>query len=170
MASLFRMARSTDTGFTDEELIASQNTPINKIDEGVYIGNEEARRLVAEYNIGYVIRLTTEVEMAETRIDLPTGVKERIFFIVDDRSRLIEPIIRVCIDLIDEHLGTGAGVLVHCQAGISRSASVVIGLIMKSKKMKALDALKYVENRRPCVQPNPGFWRELTELTFDDEE
>jgi hypothetical protein len=48
-------------------------------------------------------------------------------------------------------------VLVHCQAGISRSASVVIGYCMWKDEMSADAATAAVQRARPSVWPNAGF-------------
>ena len=56
-------------------------------------------------------------------------------------------------NFIDKNINT-VNVLVHCMAGVSRSASFVIGYIMKHKKMDYLTAKKYVIQRRNQVSPN----------------
>lgn len=51
--------------------------------------------------------------------------------------------------------------LVHCQFGISRSATIVIAFIMNKYRMTYQDALEYVKKERPVVQPNKGFEKQL---------
>jgi hypothetical protein len=46
---------------------------------------------------------------------------------------------------------------VHCQAGVSRSASVVIGYCMWKDEMSADAATAAVQRARPAVWPNAGF-------------
>ena len=52
-------------------------------------------------------------------------------------------------------------ILVHCAAGASRSATIVIAYIMWNKKMKYGDAFDFVRNKRLTVFPNPGFTDQL---------
>ena len=52
-------------------------------------------------------------------------------------------------------------ILVHCAAGASRSASVVIAYIMYIKKMSYKDALEFVRSKRFVVSPNFGFIDQL---------
>ena len=52
-------------------------------------------------------------------------------------------------------------VLVHCAAGMSRSATFVIAYIMWSKKMSYKEALEFVMDRRYGAFPNPGFRDQL---------
>jgi protein-tyrosine phosphatase len=59
-------------------------------------------------------------------------------------------------------LATG-GVLVHCAAGISRSASFVIAYLMYSEKLAFKEAAAAVKEVRPVICPNPGFVLQLKE-------
>ena len=52
-------------------------------------------------------------------------------------------------------------VLVHCNAGISRSTSIVIGYLMLREGLSFEEALGQVKHARPSVCPNAGFYRQL---------
>ena len=52
-------------------------------------------------------------------------------------------------------------ILVHCMAGASRSATIVIAYLMWIQKMKFDDALNFVKSKRPIVDPNEGFREQL---------
>ena len=51
----------------------------------------------------------------------------------------------------------GGGVLVHCFAGVSRSATCVIAYLMQEKEMSFEQAFSYASKRRPVIFPNMGF-------------
>ena len=151
---------STDTGFTDEELEESLNTAINQIEKHVYLGNLESReeKYLKLYQIKRIIRLVTLSEEKET----DSGIQEVLTFHIPDlASSSIIGIIKECIPIIEKSVQAGENILIHCQGGVSRSATIVIGYIIHSKKISAEEALKYVESKRPCVWPNAGFWKEL---------
>ncbi|KAM5536132.1 hypothetical protein V8D89_010231 [Ganoderma adspersum] len=65
------------------------------------------------------------------------------------------------IAFIQAELDKGWGVLVHCQAGMSRSVAIVTAYLMVTQALDAEDALEVVRKARPDVQPNEGFMRQL---------
>lgn len=52
-------------------------------------------------------------------------------------------------------------VLVHCAAGVSRSASLCLAYLMKYHRVCLAEAYAWVKSRRPIIRPNGGFWRQL---------
>ncbi len=55
-------------------------------------------------------------------------------------------------------------VLVHCYAGVSRSASVVIGYLMWKRGWGFQRAYDHVRKARPCISPNYGFKMQLQQF------
>ena len=52
-------------------------------------------------------------------------------------------------------------ILVHCMAGVSRSATIVIAYLMWTQHLKYKEALHKVKEKRPYVGPNEGFEKQL---------
>ncbi|XP_030370967.1 dual specificity protein phosphatase 18 [Scaptodrosophila lebanonensis] len=67
-------------------------------------------------------------------------------------------------DLIEEVRRTGGSSLVHCVAGVSRSASLCLAYLMKHGGMSLRDAYTHVKSIRPQVRPNSGFFQQLREF------
>ncbi|CAD8167551.1 unnamed protein product [Paramecium octaurelia] len=67
---------------------------------------------------------------------------------------------------IQENLNKG-NLLVHCMAGVSRSAAIVIAYVMWSQKMTFQNALLFVTQRREQVYPNKGFRQQL--MQYEEE-
>mmetsp|Transcript_4020 Transcript_4020/g.13490 ORF Transcript_4020/g.13490 Transcript_4020/m.13490 type:complete len:247 (-) Transcript_4020:106-846(-) len=67
-----------------------------------------------------------------------------------------------CAFIEDARVNNGR-VLVHCRAGMSRSATIVIGYIMITKRWDLKRSLHYVDSCR-FVQPNSGFMDFLINL------
>merc|ERR1719203_593344 len=57
--------------------------------------------------------------------------------------------------------GVPSRVFVHCMAGRSRSATVVIAYLMQAQRWSLRQALDHVKVRRPIVFPNVGFLQQL---------
>jgi protein-tyrosine phosphatase len=68
------------------------------------------------------------------------------------------------IRLMDSYISEGKQVLVNCYAGVSRSATIVIGYLMYKNKMNVQDALSFVRQKRPIINPNYGFVCQLYNL------
>ncbi|XP_069064654.1 serine/threonine/tyrosine-interacting protein isoform X2 [Pleurodeles waltl] len=88
------------------------------------------------------------------------------YLVLDIADNPVENIIRffsVTKEFVDGSLQTGGKVLVHGNAGISRSAALVIAYIMETFGVKYRDAFTYVQERRFCINPNAGFVHQLQE-------
>ena len=57
----------------------------------------------------------------------------------------------------------GEKTLVHCNAGISRSGSVVVEFIRRSVPLSLVDAYAAAMGARPIVRPNSNFLKQLAE-------
>ncbi|CAJ0927234.1 unnamed protein product, partial [Mesorhabditis belari] len=57
----------------------------------------------------------------------------------------------------------GGKTLVHCMAGVSRSATLCMVYLMKHEKMTLRQAYNHVRSRRPVVRPNVGFWKQMVD-------
>lgn len=56
----------------------------------------------------------------------------------------------------DELLDAKHVLLIHCAAGISRSSTVTIGVLMKREQKSWDEAESFVRARRPMIFPNPA--------------
>ena len=66
----------------------------------------------------------------------------------------------------NEHANNGRPIVVNCAQGKSRSGTFAVALLMHNRDMSAQAALELIQSRRPLVQPNPGFLRQLA--AFED--
>ncbi|ORE05904.1 DSPc-domain-containing protein [Rhizopus microsporus var. microsporus] len=68
------------------------------------------------------------------------------------------------IDIIDRSRSVNQNILVHCQCGVSRSATVIIAYIIKTLKLPMQDAYNHVKNLSPAVNPNLSLLFQLREF------
>lgn len=64
-------------------------------------------------------------------------------------------------EFIEDARKTGTAVLIHCQAGMSRSVTVAAAYMMKKGTIGVEQALTMIKTRRPGVAPNDGFLAQL---------
>ena len=69
-----------------------------------------------------------------------------------------------CIAFINKHRKQGISVYVHCAAGVSRSATIVIAYLMKEYKLGYESAFRKLKLCRPIIDPNNGFRKQLKEF------
>ncbi|XP_076348657.1 dual specificity protein phosphatase 19-like isoform X4 [Tachypleus tridentatus] len=124
----------------------------------LFIGSQDVAQdlnLLHQMNVTHILNIATgvpnmfEEEFIYKRIsilDLPEA-NIRIFF-------------EGCFQFIDDGLQEG-GVLVHCNAGVSRSATIIIGYLMNREKLCLDEALDKVKSVRPFIKPNVGFMEQL---------
>ncbi|RIA96917.1 hypothetical protein C1645_687428, partial [Glomus cerebriforme] len=65
---------------------------------------------------------------------------------------------------IDEARSAGRNILVHCQCGVSRSASLIISYVMKVNRMTLNQAYEFVKDRSPYISPNMSLVYQLVEF------
>lgn len=90
------------------------------------------------------------------RLSINDSIESPISKITDAACEIID-------GAIASKQGTGR-ILVHCQAGISRSPMVVTAYLMKRKGMTLKAALGQIIHVRPQIRPNAGFLQQLKEM------
>ncbi|KAF7641754.1 hypothetical protein LDENG_00272910 [Lucifuga dentata] len=74
------------------------------------------------------------------------------------------PWIPQALHFIDTAVSSGASVLVHCAAGISRSPALAVAYVMYRLGMDLDHAYRFVKERRPSISPNFNFLGQLQHL------
>uniref|UniRef100_A0A8B9JVN7 Zgc:153044 n=1 Tax=Astyanax mexicanus TaxID=7994 RepID=A0A8B9JVN7_ASTMX len=81
--------------------------------------------------------------------------------VTDSPETQLEEHFDTVADRIDEVRAQCGRVLVHCCAGVSRSATLCLAFLVKHCGMSLIEAHGLVKSRRPIVRPNSGFWKQL---------
>ena len=126
---------------------------VNEIVPGLFLGDCTA----AERPPGSVRRIINMTQSA----GFHEGRLEYLHIDIDDTD--VAPILKF-VDranaFLDEGLRSSEHVLVHCQSGMSRSATLVIAFLM-SRGMSLADAYETTRSARPVILPNRGFFSAL---------
>lgn len=171
---LARTPRSDTT--TPETFGSTSPPPINKVTDRLYIGNHIAAkdpRYLTPNGITHIVNTTAEVANYHASstdggggkpagyhylrlglFDHPEQGKEDLIMVLEPSYRYISNVLRK----------PGTNVLVHCHAGISRSASIVIYYLMRSRGWGYDRALSYLRDIRPIVRPNDWYERQLRDV------
>ncbi|CAK9823135.1 Dual specificity protein phosphatase 19 [Anthophora retusa] len=70
--------------------------------------------------------------------------------------------VKKCVTTI--HKNRDENILVHCNAGVSRSSAIVISYLMALENIPYDDAYNKVKMIRNCIKPNEGFVKQLKAL------
>ncbi|XP_028847695.1 dual specificity protein phosphatase 18-like [Denticeps clupeoides] len=135
-----------------------------QVTEQLYIGS---RRLADDGAVLSHLQITCVINLTESTTKNPAPAVEYVHVPVSD-----SPLTRLSdhFDSVAEkihHVGEQGGrTLVHCNAGVSRSATVCLAYMMKFHSMSLIEAHKRVKACRPIIRPNSGFWKQLIEYEF----
>jgi protein-tyrosine phosphatase len=121
----------------------------------------------ASYGIKSIVNVTDVTDsVPNTFEDDPTYTYMKLK-IRDSPNENIYKCFDICSDFISREIEKGKSVLVHCVAGISRSATLVMAHIMKTRKLTVSKAYWIVKNKRWVIEPNMGFYNQLLEYEQD---
>lgn len=117
------------------------------------------KELLSSLSISAIINLAPDV--AENKFqDLSSSFTYLSLHVQDNAKTDISKYFEITKRFIDKYRKTG-GVLVHCAAGISRSATIVIAYIMKTLHLPFQNAFTFVQERHPIADPNLNFLIQL---------
>ncbi|XP_066581020.1 serine/threonine/tyrosine-interacting protein-like isoform X2 [Prorops nasuta] len=116
-----------------------------------------------DHGITHIICVRQNIEASFIRPNFPDKFKYLVLNIADNPTEnIIQHFQRVKI-FIDEALSSCGQVLVHGNAGISRSAALVLAYIMETYGLSQARAYTIVQQIRFCINPNEGFMAQLRE-------
>ncbi|RUS24772.1 protein-tyrosine phosphatase-like protein [Jimgerdemannia flammicorona] len=95
------------------------------------------------------------------RPSLPQQFSYKVINIGDVPTENILQYFNETYEFTDTALKSGGRVLIHCMAGISRSATIVTAYLMRSQSMPVKQALAHLKAVRNVINPNLGFFTQL---------
>ena len=144
-----------------KDLIASAPDPqVAEIIEGhLFLGSQDAALNLQELeakNVKFILNVAFGVSNAFPNLFTYKNVE-----ILDVEESDVSFHFEDCFQFINLAKKENKGVLVHCNAGISRSSTIVIAYIMKHLSLPFQEAHQMVKAKRERIKPNPGFVRQL---------
>eukprot|EP00931_Biecheleriopsis_adriatica_P115703 TRINITY_DN91468_c0_g1_i1.p1 TRINITY_DN91468_c0_g1~~TRINITY_DN91468_c0_g1_i1.p1 ORF type:complete len:801 (-),score=129.95 TRINITY_DN91468_c0_g1_i1:10-2412(-) len=86
------------------------------------------------------------------------------YYLKDANTEEISLLFYKTLEWIQEAIGKGGRVLVHCREGVSRSATMVIAYLMWRFQLSFEAAHEQIRQVRPICNPNTGFTCQLLQL------
>ena len=130
---------------------------MDEIENNLYLGNFTASENIQQLKDLGIKKVLSVIDIN----DFPDYKSEDIIHkkvdVSDFESQNIIQYFGECLNFIKGE----EKVLVHCMAGASRSATIVIAYVMWINKMKYEHVLNFVMLLRPIVYPNNGFREQL---------
>lgn len=140
---------------------------IKHIDANIYLSdwNQSVNKTeLQDKKIKHVINISGyDKTQKEQNLYRSLGIKSHWLHAIDKPSFDILPMIKKSKIILDGIPST-ENILIHCWAGVSRSATLVIARIMDKKNMDVDSAINFVRSKSCVINPNSGFLKTLRNL------
>lgn len=136
---------------------------MSKVLPQLYIGSIKEisdKKWIDKHNISHVVNCAIELDNY-----FPDDVNYLNLHLRDAADQTLYHVFEPAYKFIYDAISKGGTVMVHCYAGVSRSASIVIYFLMKSQKVGLQKALEQLKSVRPIINPNHGFMHQLLSVT-----
>lgn len=140
-------------------LIYFSDTNIDHIVDNLYLGDFRAAEdleVLKKYNITHIINCAAYIPEC-----FSSDIKYLSLEMSDDKYQDLTECIKKAAFFIDDATLNGGNVFIHCQQGVSRSASILISYIITKKGLSYDKALELVNSKRKVVKPNKYFKKQL---------
>ncbi|XP_060067093.1 dual specificity protein phosphatase 19-like [Ylistrum balloti] len=133
---------------------------VGEILPGLLLSSQDVacdQEVLHNYNVTHILNVATFVDE-----HFPKSFTYKSIKIDDHPDFPISKKFDEAFKFIDKGRGTDEGVvLVHCNAGVSRAATIVIAYVMSREGMTLQHAYSHVKDKRPAIRPNDGFQSQL---------
>ncbi|CAF4641012.1 unnamed protein product [Rotaria sp. Silwood2] len=155
------------TAFEQFLQFGSGKEPSVVLDEFLFLGNihhGSSLDILERFKIEHIINVS-ETDVSD---NFPQNRFDIVYIPIDDD---IQTNIKQHFDRTNELLHSyymkNERCLVHCAAGVSRSATIVLAYLMKYHHNTLKEAFHYLVEKRPQIWPNEGFMLQL--LRYENE-
>lgn len=137
----------------------SKELPDDIFENRVFLGSQVAasnREGLVSLQITSILVCGTGLQMSFQN-DPCLSIRYHLLPLEDSLDQNLIAYLPTAMKFIDETLAQGGKVLLHCQAGISRSAAVCIAFLMYNQGWDYNTSQSYVRNKRRIIHPNHHF-------------
>ena len=137
----------------------SPDEKLHQVVDGVYIGSQDAAHNLSglqECQITHVLNVATGIR--NVFLDQYKYFNVELLDVPETDVRCV---FERTNEFIRQAVAEHGRVLIHCNAGISRSSCIVLAYLLGVHRMAYEEAYKLVKAARPNIRPNDGFVRQL---------
>ena len=140
-----------------------ENHPASQVTAFMFLGNmKDAGDVAALSRLGvdHVLNVTTTPPGYTPQ----PGIVYKQLHAADNGYQNLRQYFDEAFDFIDAARRRGGAVLIHCQAGVSRSPTIAVAYLIKHWPMSMVEAYRFVKARRSIISPNLNFMGQLLEF------
>ncbi|KAH9424876.1 uncharacterized protein LOC113791273 [Dermatophagoides pteronyssinus] len=126
---------------------------------GAFGITKEHLELFQKYPVRCFINVTYELPLFQ-----PTECESFRVPVADDKDEDLSRYFDDVTDKIEQIHHRNQATIVHCMAGVSRSASFVIAYLIRYQRMSMKEAFEHAKRARSCINPNISFLGQLVEF------
>ena len=109
---------------------------------------------IKNHHVNVIVNCSTNIKFHTEILNLP-HIKTYRLSVKDDLSIIsimkMTKILQYISPILNKHLNLGHVILIHCRAGIQRSASVMAGLFMYRYNLTKWESIKIIRSKRLLV-------------------
>lgn len=147
---------------------APDQIPAIILDDFLYLGSQDSVTLenVQTYHLTDILSVGIPAPHSDiVYVDgQNSSVRNHFIECLDMPNTQLDVIIKQTNEIIERVSECNGRILVHCNAGVSRSASVCIAYLMLHRKLTFAAAFSHVKSKRECIRPNDGFFKQLQQM------
>ena len=163
----------TEASEEEQRLYSSYGTmSMAKIDSFLWLGSIKAVRWNVGHDLclrtrgqnifknGNIKRVLTVAVEANGKVYIPNNIIHKVVECEDDKSFPIITTFRECHEFIRQGECQSENTIVHCMAGYSRAATIIISWLMQKYSLPPITIIPLIKTRW-SIGPNPGFCAQL---------
>lgn len=161
------MSQDLFIGLDPKSMLLALREPISQIEPLLFMGNRVGAQ-DAEALKQSGVRSIVMIQSVEVAPFHPDKFSYHCIWVKDSPYQNIIKFLPDAIRFIHASILRQEAVFVHCDAGVSRSGSVILAYLMATRQINLLEALKIARAGRGCVFPNDGFMLQLRKLRLSE--
>ncbi|KAI0463667.1 hypothetical protein LJB42_002671 [Komagataella kurtzmanii] len=136
---------------------ASKKTVSNPYDSGPVCVLEPNLYLYSEPTLDQLDRFDVVINVAKEIPNYQREIRNKgktYYFVPWTHTSNLCPDLPLLTSVIENSLSSGKATLIHCQCGVSRSASLIVAYLMKKYGLNLNDAYNRLKVKAPSISPN----------------